>query len=305
MAWSEDSLHRWLMRSFGGDRRKGAIGHDAAVLSTRVSMLAMCVDQCIEGVHFEARTSARAVGTKAASRALSDLAATAAEPLALLLALGAPERAQESRLRGVIEGVAARAKDYGARLVGGDLACVDGPLALSVTAIGRAPAGEPPGRDRARVGDVVLLTGPVGGSRLGRHLEIVPRLKEGRWLHDRGARALMDVSDGLAWDLFRLARLSGVRIEIEEVPVHADAEVQARRSGRSARWHALSDGEDHELVATLPARALARVLREAPRRCPRLTVVGRVRAGSGLWLRETDGELAAWNGKGGWRHGSG
>jgi thiamine-monophosphate kinase len=303
MSWSEDSLHRWLVREFGGARRNGAIGNDAAVLGSVRGAVAICADQCIEGVHFEAKTPARAAGAKAASRALSDLAATAAEPLALVLALAAPSSASERRLRDAIAGVGARARDYGARLVGGDISRTSGPFALAVTALGGAPRGTPPGRDRARAGDVVVLTGAVGGSGLGRHLRIEPRLREGRWLHERGARAMMDVSDGLAWDLFRLARASGVRIVLENVPIHSDAVRQARSSGRTPLWHALSDGEDHELVATLPRRSLDRVLAEAPRRSPGLCVIGRVREGSGLWIQTEKGPARRWNGKGGWRHG--
>ncbi len=305
MSWSEDSLHRWLMREFGGARLAGAIGNDAAVLQVGARAIAICADQCIEGVHFEARTPAGLAGAKAAARALSDLAATAAEPIALVLALVAPAATRESRLRAAISGVAARARDFGARLVGGDLACARGPFALAVTALGRAPRGTPPARDRARAGDAVVLTGAVGGSLLGRHLRIEPRVREGRWLHERGAHAMMDVSDGLAWDLFRLARASGARIDLEDVPIHRDAAAQARSSGRTPLWHALSDGEDHELVATVPERALARLLAEAPRQSPGLCVIGRVRKGRGLWIRDAGGTLRRWSGAGGWRHGAG
>jgi thiamine-monophosphate kinase len=155
----------------------------------------------------------------------------------------------------------------------------------------------------------VLLTGPVGGSLLGRHLSIEPRFAEGRFLHAAGAHALMDVSDGLALDLARLARRSGVRIDLERVPVHADADRAARRDGRSARDHALSDGEDHELLATISARAWRRVAARARRRFPRLVVVGRVRAGSGLFLARAGASrgdaraLVRWDGWGGWIHG--
>ena len=149
---------------------------------------------------------------------------------------------------------------------------------------------------------MVLLTGPVGGSSLGRHLRLRPRIHEGLWLFERGATALMDVSDGLAWDLFRLARSSGVGIDLEYVPQHRDARRLARSSGRSAREHALHDGEDHELIATLPRRGLEAVLRETPRRCRDLVVVGRVRAGRGLTLVQ-DGRRVPWDGEGGWRHG--
>lgn len=303
MGWSEDRLHRWL----GARPRPGVLvgskGHDAAVLRRFDGRSVACVDQTVEGVHFERGTAARRVGAKAAGRALSDLAATAARPRALLLALHAPGSAREADLRAAIAAVARVGERYGAPLVGGDLAAVPGPWTLAVTALGvLAGSGRPPGRDRARPGQRVVLTGAVGGSGLGRHLAPRPRVEEGCWLYARGASAMMDVSDGLAWDLFRLARASGVEIELEDVPVHADARRAARRSGREARWHALHDGEDHELVATLAPRDAERVLAEAPRRCPGLVTIGRVRRGSGLVLL-VEGERVPWDGEGGWRHG--
>jgi thiamine-monophosphate kinase len=301
MAWDEDGLHRWLARRRAPSELSGSPGHDAAVLRARGGRPVVCVDQCIEGVHYEARTPASMAGAKAAARALSDLAATAARPRALLLALGAPARAQDAHLRALITAVDREGRRHGAPLVAGDLAHSSGPLTMAVTALGELPGrARPPGRDRARAGQSLVLTGPVGGSGLGRHLAIRPRLAEGAWLYARGATALMDVSDGLAWDVFRLARAAGVRIDLHDVPVHRDAVRAARRSGRAPREHALHDGEDHELLATLDAPALARVLREAPRHCPGLAVIGAVRAGQGLCI-ETDGELRPWDGAGGWR----
>jgi len=109
---------------------------------------------------------------------------------------------------------------------------------------------------------------------------------------------MMDVSDGLSLDLERIARASGVRIELEHVPVHRDAVRLARRSGRAALEHALDDGEDHELVATISRAAWKRCEGAARRRFPGLGVVGSVRAGSGLWV------AGRRRGGGGWIHGS-
>jgi thiamine-monophosphate kinase len=150
------------------------------------------------------------------------------------------------------------------------------------------------------------LTGPVGGSRLGRHLEPRPRFDEAHFLARGGARALMDVSDGLALDLARLADASRVRIELTRVPVHADARRAARASGRSPRAHALGDGEDHELLATLAPQAWAHLEGRARGLFPALSVIGRVAPGSGLFLgRRADSDpLEPWDRGGGWIHGS-
>jgi len=315
MPWSEDRLHRWLARRGRAPARAlaGPRGDDAAVLRATPGRTVVCVDQTVEGVHFEPGTPPRRAGFKAAGRALSDLAASAARPRALLLALCAPPERDERWLREAIRAVERRGEELGAGLVGGDLCAAPGPASLAVTALGElAPGLRPLSRDRLRPGQVVLLTGPVGGSSLGRHLALEPRLDEGRWLAEHGARALMDVSDGLGLDLWRMARAAGVRVELERIPVHADARRLARRTGRAAAWHALHDGEDHELLAGMPAVAWRRVDARARRRWPRLEAVGRVVEGAGLWIGSEAGKALGshsgvpmrWRpGEGGWLHG--
>lgn len=299
MPWSEDRLHRWLASELAPTGLAGSVGHDAAVLRARPGRTVVCTDQTIAGVHYEEGRSGAVVARKAVGRALSDLAATAATPRAVLVALTCPRATTERWIRALLRGARAVAREHRAELVGGDLACAPGPAHVAVTALGAlASRGRPPGRDRARSGQVVVATGAFGGSRLGRHERPRPRIAEGRKLWRAGATALMDVSDGLALDLGRLARASGVRIDLLDVPVHRDAERAARSSGRSAREHALSDGEDYELVATLPRAALERLPGSA------CTVIGRVSSGQGLWIRAEDGELVRWSGSGGWLHGS-
>ena len=315
MAWSEHSLHRWLARRRTPKRSRivGSRGHDAAVLrgsssdaSGTTARRVVCTDQTIEGVHFDSAAPPGAVGHKAAARAISDLAATAARPHALLLALSAPKTCDEGWLKRVIGALDRTAHRFGAELVGGDLACAPGPVALSVTALGELTGKRrSPGRDRARAGQVLLVTGPLGGSALGRHLNFQPRVEEGRWLFEQGATAMIDVSDGLALDLSRLAHASGVRIDLDQVPIHRDARRAARASSWSAREHALFDGEDHELVATLPAAAWRRVEALARRPWPALQRIGSVAAGQGLWFEPVVDERARrWDGVGGWLHGS-
>lgn len=306
MGWNEANVLRWLGRRARPAALFGSMGHDAAVLRRLEGLPVVCSDQVVEGVHAEVGCSGRRLGRKAAGRALSDLAATAARPRALLLCIAAPRAEPERRLRAVIEGVDEKAREHGAELVGGDLTETRGPLALAVTALGSfVGGGRPPGRDRARPGELVLVSGPVGGSRLGRHLEPRPRFDAAEFLHASGARALMDVSDGLALDLARLAAASGVRIDLERVPIHPDATRMARASGLTPRAHALADGEDYELLATLAPRAWLRARARAARRFPALTVIGRVRAGRGLWLAAAEGRaLRRWNGRGGWIHGA-
>jgi thiamine-monophosphate kinase len=148
-----------------------------------------------------------------------------------------------------------------------------------------------------------VLTGPVGGSLLGRHLRIEPRFAAGRALFAAGARALMDVSDGLALDLSRLARASGLGIQLESVPIHADARRRARASGRPALEHALGDGEDHELIAGLPPRAARALLGRGLPDCPAAARIATVVARPGLWLALDGQQPRRWDGQGGYLHG--
>lgn len=294
MAWDEDRLHRWLGRWNAAEGVK--LGHDAAVMPAAKGRRVACCDQVIAGVHAEVTAPPIRLGEKAALRALSDLAATAAHPDGLLCSLRASQGEDERTVRELLKGVRRAGERYGAPLLGGDLAAAEGPLSLSVTALGTLDSRrEPPHRARAKVGQAVVLTGPVGGSGLGRHLRIEPRIEQGEALFRGGATAMMDVSDGLAWDLYRLARASDVRIVVEHVPVHKDAKRAAKASGRSALDHALHDGEDHELIATLP---------RPDRLAGSFDVIGRVEAGRGLRLELEGEDPRLWSPQeGGWRHG--
>jgi thiamine-monophosphate kinase len=299
VSWNEDNLHRWLAKREVPAILCGSPGHDAAVLHPAPGRPVICADQTIEGVHFDSGARAGDVGRKAANRALSDLAATAALPSSLVLTICAAERVEAAWLRRLIESVSQAAQAVGAELVGGDMAMAEGPTVISVTACGVLPGKRrAPGRDRARAGQQVVLTGAVGGSRARRHLRFEPRIELGRQLFELGATAMMDVSDGLAWDLYRLARASKVAIHLEHVPIHPDAKKATQKSGRKALDHALHDGEDHELIACL---------RDAVNLPAPTVAIGKVKRGSGLWLApKLTGEEQAieWNrSSGGWTHG--
>jgi len=287
--WDEAELHGFLAARLAGVSLASATRrpiHDAVVLPAG-GPLAVCCDRTEEGVHFTPEASMEALAHKAVGRALSDLAATAAVPRGILLALAAPRGTASGRLKELLAAVIERAAALGAPLLGGDLTAAGTGLSLVVTALGEAPL-EPPGRDLLVAGDVVALTGPVGGSRLGRHLWIEPRLALGRQLHAQGARAMMDVSDGLCLDLSRLAAASGVVLELAQVAVHADAMLLAEGDELAALAHALFDGEDHELLVGLPeAAALAAGLWPVARVVPEALRAGRA---AGLWLA---GDLGA------------
>jgi thiamine-monophosphate kinase len=314
VSWNELELVRWLGPRLARARLTSGPFNDAVVLGPLAGRRApaVCLDATLEGVHFLGGAAPGRVGWKACARSLSDLAASGARPRAVLVSLQCPLRTSARWLRAAMQGVERCARAYGAFLVGGDTSASRGERALVVCAVGDYPGrARPVGRDGARPGDWLCLTGPVGGSARGRHLDLRPRVQAGLALGSVGVRAMLDVSDGLAIDAWRLAVSSGVRVELWRVPVHRDARALARFSGRSPREHALGDGEDHELLAAVPARALARALHAAPG----LKVVGRVRRGRGLWIAERDldprqgsAKDVRWRpcepGEGGWVHGA-
>jgi thiamine-monophosphate kinase len=192
-------------------------------------------------------------------------------------------------------GLARLADVHGVALAGGDTNTWDGPLVVSVTAIGSVPAGGAWRRDGARPGDRILATGRFGGSILGRHLNVEPRCREAAAIAGTyRVHAAIDVSDGLALDLSRMMAASGTAamVDMNTVPIHADAERLAALDGRSALDHALEDGEDFEILLTLPPDEATRLMATWEREgwpTP-LTVIGEVTSGTGVWARSEGSE---------------
>jgi len=210
-------------------------------------------DAVIEGTHFEAGApaSGTAIGHKAIGRVLSDLAAMGGKPKWALVDIVAPPRTPLALLDGIYRGMLRLAARHGLSVVGGDMA--KGPvLEIHVFAVGFVPGGKAVLRSGAKVGDVVFVTGALGGSAAGKHLSFMPRVQEGAFLRS-WASAMIDISDGLATDLRHIAEMSGVgaRLEADRIPVSSAA--RKIRDGVSALDHALSDGEDFELLFTLPS----------------------------------------------------
>ena len=243
------------------------IEHDAAV----VDGLVVTQDALVEGVHFRFDLlSWRELGARAAAVNISDLAASGADPLALLVSLGLPPETELADVLELYAGLNARRVP----IRGGDTTRADRVL-LSVTALGRSE--RVPGRAGARPGDAVVLTGPLGAAgvafRNGALPPVPDRVEHGKRLA-QVATAMLDVSDGLARDAGHIAERSGVRlaIELERVPLAEGAELDDA-----------GFGEDYELLATTPD----------PLDFP---VVGRVEEGEGVELT-LDGEpysLAGW-----------
>jgi thiamine-monophosphate kinase len=263
---------------------KVPVGDDAAVVELPAETeVVVATDAIAEGSHFHPGTPFELVGRKALAVNLSDFAAMGAVPRFVFAAASLPRGFRATDADRVTAGLRALAHEHGLVLAGGDTIAHDGPLGLAVTVVGWVERGRAVTRSGARPGDLVAVTGALGGSLLrGRHLTFAPRLAEGRALARAGPpSAMMDVSDGLLLDLDRLCRRSGVgaRVFAERVPVHPDAAGAADDPVERA----LSDGEDFELLFTAAPAALARIRAGWALPTP-LNVCGEIVPGRGILL---------------------
>lgn len=221
-------------------------------------------DMLLDGVHFDStRHDLAMIGRKAIACNLSDCAAMAVRPLAAVVSVALPGAWTLAKAKELFEGMFAVADEFGLAIVGGDTTSWRHPLAIDV-AITAVPYDgiEPVRRSGARVGDTLCVTGKLGGSLMGRHLTFTPRVTEARTLAGAlGNRlhAMMDISDGLSLDLWRMCDASGVGAVLSErllLEVVSDAAKRmSEADGRPALEHALSDGEDFELLLAVDPNA--------------------------------------------------
>ena len=273
------------------------IGDDAAVLSLSNPGRSLVVtkDMLLDGRHFKlADCGPEAVGHKSLAVNLSDLAAMAAQPVAAFVAVALPRASASSIAQGLMDGMAPLVDQFGIALAGGDTNAWDGPLVVSVTLIGETVPPGPILRSGAKTGDEILVTGPLGGSILGRHLRPEPRVNEAMaMLAMTELHALIDLSDGLASDLGHILESSGglgATLIEDALPIHPDARLLALQTGKAPLEHALGDGEDFELCVVVPPASANRLLQQ-PLPGIRLYHVGTIESQPGLRLQSPDGRI--------------
>jgi len=265
------------------------IGDDAAVLDIPAGhQLIATTDAIIDGVDFLTHEHSLAdIGYKSIAVNLSDIAAMGATPTAALVTLSLPSHDATRTAAGLYEGILECAMQYKIAIAGGDISVYEGPLSISVTLLGTVLTGQAWLRNGAKEGDAIVLTGPVGGSLLGRHLRPTPRIELAQQLsRSTTVHAAMDISDGLSLDLDRLCAASGVGAELDmsAIPVHPDAVTRSESGGgTTALSHALGDGEDFELILAIDSTDCNDLLSSKPELgLHRIgTFVGR----TGLWSK--------------------
>lgn len=286
-------------------------GDDAAAVRTAAGTLTLLTaDVLVEHVHFDRRIHGfEDIGWRAMAVNISDIAAMGGRPGQALVSICLPDTITVEQVEEIYRGMARAAGEYGCEIVGGDTVAAPRDLVVSVALTGEVSEGEMVTRQGAREGDLIGVTGRLGGSQAGwamlraqleraagsedapaagrwdrirrRHLRPRPRLRAARALVRSGrVHAMIDVSDGLAGDLKHIADRSGVGAEIEQdrIPIDDQTRWAAEHLGASALEYALTGGEDFELLFTLDAGTAPEVLETvAAETGLAMTLIGRIR----------------------------
>jgi thiamine-monophosphate kinase len=273
-------------------------GDDCAVLDFGLpdQWLLFKTDAIVEGVHFTRATPPEKIGRKALARCLSDMAAMAGTPSAALVTIALPPAFDVTLVEAIYGGLGALAQQHGVAIVGGETTTNPERILISVALLGRVPRGKAVLRAGAKAGDAIFVTGELGGSPAGKHLDFEPRLGEARWLAEHfPVHAMIDLSDGLAGDLRHILKAGGVGAELlkSAVPASRAATLRAREgsSAKPAFVAALTDGEDFELLFTVPGASAVPLLDAWKKQFPklRLSCIGKITAGEGIRIRDKTG----------------
>lgn len=292
-----------LARPLGQDHRPLDFLDDMAALAGPGSKLLWTTDMLMDGVDFDSRRHAwDLIGRKAMAVNLSDCAAMGVRPVSALCAVALNNELSLDDAVALVRGAHNMGLAFNCPIVGGDTNSWDAPTVISITIAGQPETGQQPvRRDGARPGDLVCVTGPLGGSILGRHLTFEPRVELAlQIVRTLAPHAMLDISDGLALDLHRLLEASqcGAILDAAAIDglIHDDARALAAQDGTPPRQHAFFDGEDFELIVILdpgaPAANLALL---------HLSPIGRIVPGAGVRLREADGRELTLERRG-WEH---
>ena len=284
---------------------------DAALLSSSPGHeLVMTTDALVAGIHFHANDPAELIGRKLLRVSVSDLASMGAEPYVYLLTVVVPAECEETWLEQFAAGLAQDQDTFGIHLAGGDTVSTNGPLVLSLTAIGKVPAGKALRRSGASEGEDIWVSGTIGDAALGlmgMHGDLValgendraalegsyllpqPRVGLGVALREIG-RSCIDVSDGLAADLGHVCRASGVRgeVQFDHIPLSEPARAAMKVDPRLAEA-ILNGGDDYELLFTASPTSRDTVLRAARNCAVNVARIGQMRNGSGVVIRDVKG----------------
>jgi thiamine-monophosphate kinase len=273
-------------------------GDDCAVLDFGVpdQLLLFKTDAIVEGIHFKKDSSPEKIGHKALARCLSDIAAMAGTPTAALVTIGLPENFEPGFVEKIYGGMNALAQKHGVAIAGGETTTNPDRIFISIALLGTVGREKQILRSGAKAGDAIFVTGELGGSLAGKHLEFEPRLREARWLAENfSIHAMIDLSDGLAGDLRHLLKSSRVGAELlkSTIPISRAAKETARKNPftKLPFIAALTDGEDFELLFTVASSDAVKLLDAWKKQFPklRLRCIGKITADESVTIRNKSG----------------
>ncbi len=303
MSGDEDIITAWFARQskLSANDYSIGIGDDMAAIHFRGGDILVTTDMLIEGVHFDLQSaSLHQVGYKAMAVILSDCAAMATVPVGAVVAVALPKGYGQKELKELHGGINDAAVKYSCPLLGGDITKwkATGGLCINSTITSRGGGGAPVLRSQANSGDVICVTGQLGGSGLGRHLNFEPRVKEALRITGLAKlNAMMDISDGLSTDLSRMCKASGVGAIIEAAQIPISQAAQKREDPLDS---ALNEGEDFELLFSLSA-AQCQKLQHLWSGPVEITQIGQMTKNAEIVLKKADGSSEPLR-QGGWDH---
>lgn len=293
---SELDLIKWIRKHSKSDNRVIiGPGDDAAVIDTKHNKsLVISTDTILDGTHFVLNeTTPELIGRKAITSSISDIAAMGCNPEYILISVIFPNNTDKLFCKKLFASINKTAAKYNVQIIGGDIVSGKTELAITATIIGSTSNQPPVKRSGAKIHDIIMITSKLGGSILRKHLKFEPRISEGLILNnDFKINSMIDISDGLLVDMAHILEESKVGAIIDEcrIPISKDAVILSQKSGKSPLHHALTDGEDYELLFTVAGNKVEKIIESTKFKIP-FSVIGCIQEKEGLFLKDGNGKL--------------